>query len=395
MVPFKKNILEEACKQFHDPNFFEMLDENKYLLGFNNGVIDFKAPSLDTIFRNGYPQDYISKSTQINYTPLDHEGKDRETIAKIHVFMSQVFPDEELRAYMWAHFASVLIGGNMNQKFNIYTGVGRNGKSLIVYLMEKILGQYKATCPLTLISGKRVQTGGTCSELLELKGIRYAVAQENEKELVLNEGTVKEFTGNTDKLQARGLYQSKTTVFEPTFKLTLCTNNLPIVKSNDNGIWRRLDVNPFESLFCENPHPTREQPHQFKVDLKMNEVVDSWKEVFMAMLVELAYETRGALPKCKKVSAASDAYRASQDHISEFIGEFVVEEQDSFVKLQDLASEYRSWLSSTHGIKLTQTSDLTNFMDKMFGQKTKKGWKDVRLIRSDDDMEIGSNIGEC
>ena len=189
--------------------------------------------------------------------------------------------------------------------------------------------------------------------------------------------------------------QSKTTVFEPTFKLTLCTNNLPIVKSNDNGIWRRLDVNPFEALFCENPRPSREQPHQFKVDLNMNEKVDSWKEVFMAMLVELAYQTKGALPPCKKVSAASDAYRASQDHISEFIGEFVVEEQDSFVKLQDLASEYRSWLSSTHGIKLTQTSDLTNFMDKMFGQKTKKGWKDVRLIRSDDDMEIGSNIGEC
>ena len=36
--------------------------------------------------------------------------------------------------YMWDHLASTLIGTNENQTFNMYTGVGRNGKSKLVEL---------------------------------------------------------------------------------------------------------------------------------------------------------------------------------------------------------------------------------------------------------------------
>ena len=36
--------------------------------------------------------------------------------------MEQLFPNEELRKYMWEHLASTLIGNNDNQTFNIYTG---------------------------------------------------------------------------------------------------------------------------------------------------------------------------------------------------------------------------------------------------------------------------------
>ena len=37
---------------------------------------------------------------------------------------------------------SILVGKNENQTFNIYNGVGRNGKSALVSLMYKILGDY-------------------------------------------------------------------------------------------------------------------------------------------------------------------------------------------------------------------------------------------------------------
>jgi len=44
---------------------------------------------------------------------------------------------------MWQHLASCLIGTNDNQTFNIYTGSGRNGKSKLVDLMSKAMGDYK------------------------------------------------------------------------------------------------------------------------------------------------------------------------------------------------------------------------------------------------------------
>ena len=57
--------------------------------------------------------------------------------------MNELFPNENLNKYMWEHMASLLIGKNTNQTFNIYTGTGANGKSVFVELMQKCLGDYK------------------------------------------------------------------------------------------------------------------------------------------------------------------------------------------------------------------------------------------------------------
>jgi phage/plasmid-associated DNA primase len=51
----KNNIMKEAMELFYDGSFMKKLDSNKNLLGFDNGVIDFKTKT----FRNGEPDDYI------------------------------------------------------------------------------------------------------------------------------------------------------------------------------------------------------------------------------------------------------------------------------------------------------------------------------------------------
>ena len=50
---------------------------------------------------------------------------------------------------MWEHLASILLGKNLNQTFNMYTGSGRNGKSKLVELMGTMLGDYKGTVPIS------------------------------------------------------------------------------------------------------------------------------------------------------------------------------------------------------------------------------------------------------
>ena len=61
----KNNIIREAMELFYDGDFIKSIDTNKYLMCFNNGVVDFK----NKIFREGYPEDYITKSTRIDYIP--------------------------------------------------------------------------------------------------------------------------------------------------------------------------------------------------------------------------------------------------------------------------------------------------------------------------------------
>ena len=107
---------------------------------------------------------------------------------------------------MWDHLASTLIGENNDQTFNIYNGCGRNGKSKLVELMSLALGEYKETVPITLITQKRNSVGSTSSEVVALKGARYAVMQEPSKGDKLNEGIMKEITGG-DPLQGRALFK--------------------------------------------------------------------------------------------------------------------------------------------------------------------------------------------
>ena len=114
---FKNNIMREVREQFYDKDFIDKIDTRPELLCFKNGVIDFNSKT----FRRGQPDDNLSKTTKIDYIPLDDE-KHRILIGEINDFMAQLFPEEELRAYMWEHLASVLIGTNREQTFNIYIG---------------------------------------------------------------------------------------------------------------------------------------------------------------------------------------------------------------------------------------------------------------------------------
>jgi phage/plasmid-associated DNA primase len=63
----KNNIMREAMELFYDNDFVKCMDTNKYFLCFNNGVVDFIAK----VFRDGYPQDYITKTTGISYYGYD------------------------------------------------------------------------------------------------------------------------------------------------------------------------------------------------------------------------------------------------------------------------------------------------------------------------------------
>ena len=385
----KANIMKEALDLFYHNDFLELLDSKDNLLCFENGVVDFE----NKIFRPGRPEDYNSKSTKIKYTPIN-PNRDKDIIHSINTFITQLFPDESLQKYMWEHLASVLIGKNENQTFNIYTGAGSNGKSKIVELMSMILGDYKGTVPITLITQKRGQIGGTSSEVAQLKGIRYAVMQEASKGDVINEGILKELTGG-DPLQARALYKDSIT-FIPQFKLVCTLNNLPDIRSNDNGTWRRIRICDFVSLFCENPvDDDPDKPHQFKIDKHLDKKFKEWCGIFMAMLVDKAFATQGVVEDCPVVMAASDNYRNEQDHISQFIKEMIVISTGDNIKKAEILDEFTQWFKREHGNgkQIPLMTDLYKQLDKKFGKAVRSQYKNVKLLYSDEYDE--PDVNEC
>uniref|UniRef100_A0A6C0IC96 SF3 helicase domain-containing protein n=1 Tax=viral metagenome TaxID=1070528 RepID=A0A6C0IC96_9ZZZZ len=382
----KKNIMVEAKELFFDPLFLQKLDDNPYLLCFNNGVVDFKTKT----FRRGLPEDYLSKCTKIDYHPID-PVRHATTVSEIKDFMQKLFPSPELHTYMWDHLASTLIGNNMNQTFNMYIGIGSNGKSILVNLMEQVLGDYKGDVPLTLLTQQRTRIGGLSPELVALKGVRYAVMQEPSKGDRINEGIMKQVTGG-DPIQARAPYMPQMVNYIPQFKLVVCSNEFMELRSQDHGTRRRIRVVDFEALFSENPvTDDPDKPYQYKLDKTLREKFVVWREIFASMLVDIAYVMNGNVTDCPKVMASSNSYLDRQDFISEFMTERIEACENGCVQKSHLGREFQDWYSMNFGGKPPNTRDVSDAMDKRFGKMSCGVWRGIRFKQHG---SIGSNHGD-
>lgn len=408
----KNNIMTEAKEIFFDEDFMRKVDRNRYLLCFKNAVVDFKRCEI----RAGRPEDYITKTTGNDLILADNDDNcevfkmhgvqvlksdiPRMPISEFDVyqdeiidFMEKLFPSgkggeddensyEELRRYVWEHLSSTLLGTIENQTFNIYNGSGANGKSVLVELMSKILGEYKGVVPTTLITQKRNSVGSTSSEVAQLVGVRYAVMQEPSKGDTINEGIMKEITGG-DPIQCRQLYRESQT-FEPQFKLVVCTNVLFEVNTQDDGTWRRIRVVDFPSKFVKDPYsekyPRENFPYQFEKDQKLNEKFDKWAPVFMNMLMKLAFNTRGKVTDCKKVIEKSDEYRRDKDFMNEFAMDCIEACVGGKIMKRNLNEVFSNWIIDKHHNKKDRPSnkELHDWVTQRYG-KYNNGWKNVQI----------------
>ena len=373
-TPSKNSIMVEAKELFYDGTFLDRLDQNPYLLCFNNAVVDFKTNEI----RNGRPEDCLSRCTNINYIPINecHHGN---IINEINEFMTQLFPDPELLQYMWDHLASTLIGTCKEQTINMYVGIGQNGKSVLVNLMEHVLGEYKGDVPLSLITQQRTKIGGLSPELVQLKGVRYAVIQEPSKGDKINEGIMKQLTGG-DPVQARAPYMLQILTYIPQFKLVVCSNEFMDIQSQDHGTWRRIRVVDFESLFTEKPVSTDiRKPYQYLLDKDIKEKFHLWKEVFASMLIKIAFRTNGSVKDCEKVLKSSKSYREAQDSITEFLNNRVCKNPLGCLSKVVVNEQFREWFSSNRGGKSPTMKEICIQADRLFGNSYDGVWKGYQI----------------
>ena len=121
ITSFRDTLLKECSNKFHLKDCRELLDTNLDLLGFTNGVYDLE----NGIFREGRPSDFISLSTNLEYTEYTHNSPEILELKKI---ISQILPIEPVREYFLQILSSCLSGKQYFEKFFVLTGSGSNGK---------------------------------------------------------------------------------------------------------------------------------------------------------------------------------------------------------------------------------------------------------------------------
>jgi putative DNA primase/helicase len=101
---------------------------------------------------------------------------------------------------------------NMDQRcFFIWYDEGSNGKSVILTLMKKILGKYAVTCSKDLFvasNEKNRHIGAHTAHLVPLIRARFASFSVTEKNVKLNEATIKGITGQ-DELNVKGIHEKQ------------------------------------------------------------------------------------------------------------------------------------------------------------------------------------------
>ena len=374
----KDRIMKAAKELFYDAYFNEKIDLNPKLLGCNNGIIDFEKK----IFRHGDINDYITKSTKLDYIP--NEKLDKNLKNEINNFMNTLFPIPELCEYMWEMLASCLVGNNKNQTFHIFTGGGSNGKSLLMKLMKYVLGEYYGVVPLSIVTEKRQKIGQVSPEIMQLLGTRLAVINEPSRGEKINEGPMKMLTGGDD-IQGRALFKDSVT-FTPSFKLAVCTNVLFDIDATDEGTWRRIKVIPFMSHFVDGT-PNPENEYEYEKDLDLEDKMIKWVEPFLSMLVATAFKTDGKITKsCDIVDSKSREYRNNQDHILNFISERIIKAPGEKIKKGELSREFEDWFKMNYGKSrgAPKMKDIYPIMDKKFGKYINLGWQNITFINEDE-----------
>ena len=380
---FKDHIMRELRCLFMDEKFEELLDSRTHLIGFINGVYDLKMH----IFREGMPDDYLFHSTKINYVPYNANASE---IIEIDEFFKKIFTIESVKNYVLDVLSCTIDGSIAQERFYIFTGQGSNGKSRLLDLVQKAIGDYYCIMPIALLTQKRAASNSAQSELERTKGRRFAVMQEPSDQDKINIGFMKELSGN-DRIITRGLYKEPTE-FKPQFKMILTCNELPEVPSDDGGTWRRIRVIEFTSKFCENPQKSNE----FAMDLELTDKFERWAEPFLSMLIERHKSINpNSIQEPMEVRIATESYKNNNDVIGQFIHdriEICSDAQDERIGIANLYNYFRVWSHDNipKNKKRPDRNQIKAYFEKMLGAYPvdNKGWRGLRYKNaSEEDSE--------
>lgn len=327
------------------------LDKDPNLLNTPYATFDLEKGMAGELPHN--PEDLITKIT--NCSPGD-KGEQIWSDALDTFFCS----DKELIEYVQMTVGMAAIGKVYQEHMIIAYGGGANGKSTFWNTIFRVLGSYagKISAEALTMGCKR----NVKPEMAELKGKRLIIASEMEEGVRLNTATVKQLC-STDEIQAEKKYKDPFH-FVPSHTLVLYTNHLPRVGANDDGIWRRLIVIPFNAKITG------------KSDIKnyADYLYDQAGPAIMKWIIEGAKKSIDAnfhtdLPKV--VQAAIDRYRESNDWLGQFIEDHCDVDPAFEEKSGDLYQQYRFACMQT-GEYVRSTSDFYGALEKAGFRKQRR-----------------------
>jgi len=302
-----------------------LLDADPYALCTPAGIVDLRSGQI----RPPVPdRDFHSRCTTVSPQEMP--------TPRWHRFLTDTFGESAEGAEM-IDFLHVLLGYSITgdvggQVLPFLFGCGKNGKSVLLDVIMKLLGDYADVAPPGFLMSRPYE--GHPTDLAELHGRRVIVCSEVKPGDKFDEARVKLLTGG-DRIKARRMRQDFFS-FEPTHKLWLLGNHRPEVGTGGFAFWRRIRLIPFERVVSDDR----------KIDNLADLLVTEEGPGILKWLIEGArrYLSREKdLTGPERVRIATTAYAETEDHTGRFFEECCVLGPDHRAEQASLYTSYRAW----------------------------------------------------
>jgi len=343
-------------------------NRNNFLIQFNNGVVDLKTGN----FRPGAYEDMITQTVNYDY---DADAKCPTWEKTIKEIMDD---NPKMVEYIQSIVGYSLTGETSEQVFFILTGDGSNGKSVLLNMLLALLGHYSIHTPFSTFEAWKYRFYS--NDLARMVNARLVTSSESSQSGVLNEERTKSMSGG-DPITARFLRKEYST-FIPKFKIMLAVNTLPEIQGNDNGIWRRIKVIPFNVSFKGR--------EDFSLGKKLEQELPgimNW-----AITGALAWQKHG-LREPQIVADAVNAYRSDASPVTGFLNKMAIMGSLERVQASTLYRAYSAYCVDTNTIPGSQTLFGLRMRSKGYSSQKSNGtnWY-FGLTLKDDDSETDSNL---
>ena len=337
----------------------DSLDSDHFLLNVNNGTVDLKTGAL----REHCRDDLVTKLAPVDYDPT---AKMDRTMAWLREIMQD---SKELIEFIKRMVGYSLTGDTSEQMLPICYGIGANGKSTLLGVIQEMLGDYATSTPASTLMIKRGDT--IPNDLAALNGVRFVTAMEVEDGQRFSESLVKQLTGG-DVISARFM-RGEFFTFKPKFKIWMAVNHKPMIRGTDYGIWRRIRLVPFNVSIPE-AEQDRALPARLREELSG----------LLAWAVEGCLEwQREGLGVPDAVKDATNSYKDEMDIVGQFISECCFLAESASVRSSNLFEAWRGW-AQKNGENERNNKWLTNVLaEKGYQKKARNSgawWFGIGLI---------------
>lgn len=343
----------------------EELDANPWPLACPSGVIDLRTGAL----RNGRRDDYISMSTRV---PWEGNNASCPDFLK---FLDSILERQEEIDFLQRWLGYCATGKTTEQKFLCLSGAGRNGKGVLIEIMNEVLGDLAGPIrsELLLDQGRAQASSGPSGDIMDLMGKRLVTASESDEGRKFSPSRVKWLTGS-DTLVGRYAFDKRQTAFRPTHKLILQSNHKPHAPAEDFAFWDRLLLLDLPFQFVDEPENEyeRKRDNNLLERIRQNELPG-----VLAWVVEgaLLWQQHGLAPP-NSVIQATEAYRREEDVVQDWIEERCVvfdNPEHGATSAGKLYEDFVDWWKTYQGARPRSSTWFGRRMAKKFCKEKRAG----------------------